>query len=117
MPELIRADETGRVVFEGGSKLSAPLFVRSVKTLAGAPTFSNSSVSVNSDLTFEISGLSERQTFRTGMLPQGWFLKSVTLEVDVIGASTSTWRAACSERLVLPPALFAIGASTVISPA
>ena len=74
------ATATGRVVFEGGSKLSAPLFVRSVKTPAGAPTFSNSSVSVNPDLTFEISGLSERQTFRTGMLPQGWFLKSVTLE-------------------------------------
>jgi hypothetical protein len=69
---------TGRVVFEDGAKLNTPLFVRSVTTLASAPTFSNTSVGVNPDLTFEVSGLAERQTFRTGMLSDGWFLKSVT---------------------------------------
>ncbi len=71
---------SGRVVLEDGAKLNAPVFVRSVTTLAGAPTFLNSSVGVNPDLTFEISGLAERQTFRTGMLPEGWFLKSVMHE-------------------------------------
>jgi protocatechuate 3,4-dioxygenase beta subunit len=74
------ATATGRLVFEGAAKPSAPLFVRSVKTLASAPTFSNSSVSVNPDLTFDVSGLTGRQTFRIGILPQGWFLRSVTLE-------------------------------------
>lgn len=69
---------TGRVVFEEGAKLNAPLFVRSLATVASAPTFSNTSVGVNPDLTFEMSGLAERRTFRTGMLPEGWFLKSVT---------------------------------------
>src|SRR5205814_5667965 len=78
---------SGRVVLEDGAKLSAPLFVRSVTTEAGAPTFSNTSVGVNPDLTFEASGLAERQTFRTGMLPEGWFLKSVTHEgVDITDA-------------------------------
>jgi len=75
---------SGRVVLEDGAKLSAPVFVRSVATLAGAPTFSNSSVGANPDLTFEISGLAEQQTFRTGMLPDGWFLKSVVHDgVDI----------------------------------
>lgn len=69
---------TGRVVCDDGTKLSASLFVRSVTTAASAPTFANTSVGVNPDLTFEMSGLAERQTFRTGMLPEGWFLKSVT---------------------------------------
>jgi carboxypeptidase family protein len=74
----------GRVVVEDGATLNALVFVRSVTTLAGAPTFSNSSVGVNPDLTFEIAGLAERQTFRTGMLPDGWFLKSVRHEgVDI----------------------------------
>ncbi len=78
---------SGRVVFEGGAKLNAPVFVRSVTTVPGAPTFSNTSVGVNPDLTFEVSGLTERQTFRTGMLPEGWFLKSVTHEgVDITDA-------------------------------
>jgi hypothetical protein len=59
--------------------------VRSITTVAGAPTFSNTSVRVNPDFTFELSGLTERQTFRTGMLPEGWFLKSVTHDgVDII---------------------------------
>jgi hypothetical protein len=68
---------SGRIVVEDTAKLNARVFVRSVTPVAGAPTFSNSSVSVNPDLTFEISGLAGRQTFRTGMLPEGWFLKSV----------------------------------------
>jgi hypothetical protein len=75
---------SGRVLLEDGGKLSAPVFVRSVTTVAGAPTFSNSSVGVNPDLTFVLSGLAERQTLRTGMLPEGWFFKSVTYEnVDI----------------------------------
>jgi 5-hydroxyisourate hydrolase-like protein (transthyretin family) len=75
---------SGRVVFEDGAKPYPRLFVRSTTTEAGAPTFWNTSVSVNADLTFELSGLAERQTFRPGMLPDGWFLKSVTLEgVDI----------------------------------
>jgi protocatechuate 3,4-dioxygenase beta subunit len=69
---------SGRIVVEDNAKLNPRVFVRSVTTAAGAPTFSNSSVGVNPDLTFEISGLAGRQTFRTGMLPEGWFLKSVT---------------------------------------
>jgi hypothetical protein len=74
----------GRVVFEDGGKPSTRLFVRSVTTVAGAPTFSNTSVGVNPDLTFEVAGLTDRQTFRIGMLPEGWFLKSVTHEgVDI----------------------------------
>jgi hypothetical protein len=71
---------SGRVVFEDGANSSARLFVRTVSTVAGALTFFNTSVGVNPDLTFEISGLAEHQTFRTGMLPEGWFLKSVTYE-------------------------------------
>ena len=75
---------TGRVVLEDGAKLGASLFVRSVTTIASAPTFSNLSVGVNPDLTFEVSGLAGRQTFRTGLLPEGWFLKSVTHDgVDI----------------------------------
>jgi len=78
---------SGRIVLEDGAKLNGPVFVRSLTTVAGAPTFANSSAGVNPDLTFEISGLAERQTFRTGMLPEGWFLKSVTHEgVDITDA-------------------------------
>jgi hypothetical protein len=74
----------GRVVFEDTAKPNAKLFVRSINTVAGAPTFSNTSVGVNPDLTFEVAGLADRQTFRIGMLPEGWFLKSVTHEgVDI----------------------------------
>ena len=75
---------SGRVVLEDGGKLNGPVFVRSVTTVAGAPTFSNSSVGVNPDLTFVLSGLANRQTLRTGTLPDGWFLKSVTHDnVDI----------------------------------
>ena len=75
---------SGRVVFEDGAKPNARLFVRSSSTVAGAPTFSNTSVGVNPDLTFEMSGLAGRQTFRTGTLPEGWFLKAVTHDgVDI----------------------------------
>ncbi len=83
------ATARGRIVAEDSGKISARVFVRSVSTApaAGAPTFSNSSVGADSDLTFEMSGLSDRQTFRTGMLPEGWFLKSVTHEgVDITDA-------------------------------
>ena len=81
------ATATGRVVFEDGAKPNTKLFVRSVTTVAGAPTFSNTSVGVSPDLTFEITGLAERQTFRTGMLPEGWFLKAVTHDgVDITDA-------------------------------
>ena len=74
----------GRVVFEDTAKPNAKLFVRSINTVAGAPTFSNTSVGVNPDLTFEVAGLADRQTFRIGMLPEGWFLKSVTHDgVDI----------------------------------
>ena len=35
-------------------------------------------------MTFELRGLSDRQTFRPGLLPEGWFLKSVTHDgVDI----------------------------------
>jgi len=71
---------SGRVVFDDGAKPNARLFVRSVTTAADAPTFSNTSVGVNPDMTFELSGLAGRQTFRPGMVPEGWFLKSVTHE-------------------------------------
>jgi len=78
------ATASGRVVFEDGTKVNGSVFVRSVNTVAGTPTFSNTSMGVNPDLTFELSGLAERQTFRTGTLPDGWFLKSVTHEgVDI----------------------------------
>src|SRR5262245_11379775 len=78
------ATASGRVVFEDGAAVNAPLFVRSITTVPGAPTFSNSSVGMNPDRTFELSGLAGRQTFRTGALPEGWFLKSVTHEgVDI----------------------------------
>jgi hypothetical protein len=78
------ATATGRVVFEDGSKVNARMFVRSVTTMAGAPTFSNMSVGVDPDLTFELSGLSGNQTLRTGVLPDGWFFKSVTHDgVDI----------------------------------
>ena len=78
------ATASGRVVFEDGAKVNLSVFVRSVTTVAGAPTFSNMSVRVNPDSTFELSGLTERQTFRTAMLPEGWFLKSVTHEgIDI----------------------------------
>lgn len=71
------ATATGRVVFEGAAPPGTRLFVRAVTTIAAAPTFSNVSVGVRPDQTFEISGLTDRQTFRMGMLPEGWFLKSV----------------------------------------
>lgn len=78
------ATASGRVVFEGDGPVNAPLFVRSVSTVAGAPTFSNTSVGTNPDRTFELSGLGGRQTFRVGSPPEGWFLKSVTHEgVDI----------------------------------
>ena len=41
-------------------------------------SFSNTSVGVNQDMTFTVGGLTERQTFRLGIVPEGWFLKSVT---------------------------------------
>jgi hypothetical protein len=74
------ATASGRVVFEGDPRPDTRLFVRAVTTIANAPTFSNVSVGVRPDFTFEVSGLSDRQTFRMGMLPEGWFLKSVTHE-------------------------------------
>jgi len=77
----------GGVVFEDGAKPNTRLFVRSMTTVAGAPTFSNTSVGVNPDLTFEAAGLADRQTFRIGMLPEGWFLKAVTHDgVDITDA-------------------------------
>src|SRR5262249_7491367 len=78
------ATASGRVVFEDGPPVNAPLFIRSVTPVAGAPTFANTSVGMNPDRTFELSGLAGRQTFRTGALPEGWFFKSVTHEgVDI----------------------------------
>ena len=74
------ATASGRVVFEDGAAVNAGVFVRSTNAVAGAPTFSNSSVGINPDRTFELSGLAGRQTFRTGTLPEGWFLKAVTHE-------------------------------------
>ena len=71
------ATASGRVIFEDGAKPDTRLFVRSAATVPGA-TFSNTSVGVNPDMTFTISGLTERQTFRPGITPEGWFLKSVT---------------------------------------
>jgi hypothetical protein len=71
------ATASGRVVFEDGEKPDARLFVRTAATVPGA-TFSNTSVGVNPDLSFSTSGLTERQTFRLGAVPDGWFLKSVT---------------------------------------
>jgi Carboxypeptidase regulatory-like domain len=70
------ATASGRVVFEDGAKPDTRLFVRSAATVPGA-TFSNTSVGVNPDLSFAVSGLTERQTFRLGAVPDGWFLKSV----------------------------------------
>jgi hypothetical protein len=78
------ATARGRVVFEEGVKPDARLFVRSIATAAGGSTFSNSSVGVAPDSTFELTGLTGRQTFRPGMLPEGWFLKAVTHDgVDI----------------------------------
>ena len=57
------ATASGRVVFEGGAKVNARMFIRSVTTAAGTPTFSNTSVGVDPDLSFEMSGLTDRQTF------------------------------------------------------
>jgi hypothetical protein len=71
------ATATGRVVFEDGEKPDTRLFVRTAAIVPGA-TFSNSSVGVNPDMTFTAGGLTERQTFRLGAVPEGWFLKSVT---------------------------------------
>ena len=71
------ATASGRVVFEDGEKPDARLFVRTAATVPGA-TFSNTSVGVNPDMSFSASGLTERQTFRLGAVPDGWFLKSVT---------------------------------------
>jgi Carboxypeptidase regulatory-like domain len=71
------ATASGRVVFEDGEKPDARLFVRTAATVPGA-TFSNTSVGVNPDMSFTASGLTERQTFRLGAVPEGWFLKSVT---------------------------------------
>jgi len=71
------ATASGRVVFEDGEKPDARLFVRTAATVPGA-TFSNTSVGVNPDLSFSTSGLTERQTFRLGAVPDGWFLKSIT---------------------------------------
>ena len=70
------ATASGRVVFEDGAKPDTRLFVRSAATVPGA-TFSNTSVGVNPDLSFTVGGLTERQTFRLGAVPDGWFLKSV----------------------------------------
>ena len=71
------ATATGRVVFEDGAKPDSRLFVRTSATTPGL-SFSNTSVGVNPDMTFSIGGLTERQTFRPGLLPDGWFLKAVT---------------------------------------
>jgi hypothetical protein len=71
------ASATGRVVFEDGAKPDNRLFVRTAATVPGA-SFSNTSVGVNQDMTFAVGGLTGRQTFRLGIVPEGWFLKSVT---------------------------------------
>ena len=71
------ATASGRVVFEAGEKPDARIFVRTATTVPGA-TFSNTSVGVNPDMSFTATGLTERQTFRLGAVPDGWFLKSVT---------------------------------------
>lgn len=72
------ATASGRVVLEDAPRPQQRLFVRGVATSPDTPTFANTSVGVNPDLTFEMDGLIDRQTFRLGMLPDGWFLKSVT---------------------------------------
>ena len=77
------ATASGRVVFEDGEKPDARLFVRTAATVPGA-TFSNTSVGVNPDMSFSASGLTERQTFRLGAVPEGWFLNR-----SRTGASTS----------------------------
>lgn len=71
------ATASGRVVFEDGEKPDTRLFVRTAATVPGA-TFSNSSVGVSPDMSFTTGGLVERQTFRLGAVPDGWFLKAVT---------------------------------------
>jgi len=71
------ATATGRVAFEDGAKPDNRLFVRSAATVPGA-SFANTSVGVNQDMTFAVGGLTGRQTFRLGIVPEGWFLKSVT---------------------------------------
>ena len=73
------ATARGRVVFEDGSKRDNRLFVRTAATVPGA-SFSNTSVGVNADLSFTVGGLTDRQTFRLGIVPEGWFLKAVTHE-------------------------------------
>ena len=73
------ATARGRVVFEDGAKPDNRLFVRTAATVPGA-SFSNTSVGVNADLSFTVGGLTDRQTFRLGIVPDGWFLKSVTHE-------------------------------------
>ena len=77
------ATASGRVVFEDGAKPDQRLFVRSVGVAPGH-SFGNSSVGVDPDMTFTLSGLADRRTFRLGLVPDGWFLKSVTHQgVDI----------------------------------
>jgi protocatechuate 3,4-dioxygenase beta subunit len=77
------ASASGRVAFEDGVKLDQRLFVRTVGVAPGR-SFANSSSGVNPDMTFTVSGLADRRTFRLGLVPDGWFLKSVTHEgVDI----------------------------------
>ena len=78
------ATASGRVIFEGEPRRNTRLFVRSTTTAPGTPTLANSSTGVRPDMTFEIAGLAGRQTFRIGMLPESWFLKSITHDgVDI----------------------------------
>lgn len=71
------ATARGRVVFEDGAQPDHRLFVRTAATVPGA-SFANTSVGVGTDLSFTAGGLTDRQTFRLGIVPDGWFLKSVT---------------------------------------
>ena len=73
------ATASGRLVFEDGAKPDHRLFVRTAATAPGA-SFSNTSVGVSADMAFTVGGLTDRQTFRLGIVPDGWFLKSVTHE-------------------------------------
>lgn len=77
------ATASGRVIFEDGAPVNAPLFVRGLNMIPGAP-FSSTSARANPDRTFELGSVAGRWTFRTGTLPEGWFFKSVTHEgVDI----------------------------------
>jgi len=77
------ATATGRITYEGGSKPTTPTQLRitapSVDNAGGPSLGGGAAGTAKEDGTFELKGLGGMRIIRPANMPQGWILKSVTV--------------------------------------